>query len=130
MDLFQTPSSKKKGIWHIKGSEDDRSVRAICRCFGYWIGGYHKDKPEMTRENMPETAFTGKENLCPACVQQAYIKGLITIQEVVDEESLKEQEREFGNCEYCGVPDCVDKICDCCMDALRHGYDPITGDVK
>jgi len=79
--LFQTVSSKKKDQWHIIEGEDERRVVPLCRCHGYWIGGYRKDKPDQTRENMSETIFTGDEILCPACVQKAYIEGIIYIEE-------------------------------------------------
>jgi len=82
--LFQTPTAKKKGFWHITVVENDRCVYPICNSQGYYIGGYHKDKPEMTREAMPETIWDGTQTICPSCVLQAYKRGMIRIEFIDD----------------------------------------------
>ena len=69
--LFKNPTGK---VWHIIGKEDDRSCHGICNSFGYWFGGYHNDKPEMTKENMPRQNWDGTQNLCRQCLSQFYKK--------------------------------------------------------
>lgn len=81
MKLFQTETGKNKKLWHILETEDDRRIAPLCKGHGYWIGGYHNDRPEMTREKCKVTTFSGKEKICPACVEQAYIKGIVGIYE-------------------------------------------------
>lgn len=80
IQLFQTPTSAKKGLWHILASETEIVANPLCNGFGYWFGGYYKDKPKMTKSAIKKCLFTGNENLCPACVEQAYIKKMITIE--------------------------------------------------
>lgn len=82
--LFQTPTSEAKGQWHILADEDDKVAHPLCNAMGYWFGGYHGNKPSMTKESMRRAGFTGAESLCSGCVEQAYRKHLITIQEARD----------------------------------------------
>lgn len=78
--LFQTPTAEKKGIWHILGREDNRSIHGICNGFGYWIEGYHNDKPEMKE---PKRAiYDGTQKICSACIQQAYKNNIILTKHV------------------------------------------------
>jgi len=78
--LFQTPTAKKKGFWHIIGDKNKRRVSPLCNAQGYFFGGYHGDKPEMTEEAMPEMEWNGTQQLCPSCVLQAYKLGMLRIE--------------------------------------------------
>lgn len=80
LQAHQTPSGEKKGLWHITGKEDKRSMYGLCNSFGYYVGGYRDDKPEM--KGPKRAIYNGQQNLCPACVQQAYIQEIITIKPV------------------------------------------------
>jgi hypothetical protein len=79
-ELFQTPASEKKGFWHIIGREDDRKISPLCNCQGYYFGGYHKDKPKMTKEAVKRVQWDGTQEICPSCIMQAYMSGKITIE--------------------------------------------------
>ena len=68
MDIFQTPSSEKKNMWHIYEENFGDYVTGLCHC-----------SPSQKDFNPKCIIFTGIEKLCPACVAQAYIKGIITI---------------------------------------------------
>lgn len=79
--LFQTPTSEREGLWHILADENDRAAHPLCNAMGYWVGGYQGNKPAMTKERMRRAVFSGAERLCSGCVEQAYRKNIITIQE-------------------------------------------------
>lgn len=81
MKLFQTETGKRKELWHILKTENERVIVPLCNGHGYWIGGYHNDKPEMTRDRCKTIQFSEDKNICPACIEQAYINGLIGIYE-------------------------------------------------
>lgn len=79
MRIFQTPTGSKKNLWHILEIDTDMHISPLCNGFGYWVGGYHNDKPEMTKKACKQKDFDATENICPACVQKAYMNGLIKI---------------------------------------------------
>ncbi len=67
--LFKNPTGN---VWHILETEDEGSAHGLCHSFGYWFGGYHNDKPEMTKKTMPRAKYDGTQKLCKQCVAQAY----------------------------------------------------------
>ena len=77
--LFQTETSKKKGMWHILDKITKTHAEPLCGAMGYWFGGYHNDKPEQTRENLGIVNFDGSQKICKSCVMAAYDKGLIRL---------------------------------------------------
>ena len=36
----------------------------------------------------------------------------------------EEEKKVIGACQYCGEPNSIHFICDCCFDAMKHGNDP------
>lgn len=77
--IFQTIAAERKGIWHVLESEDKQVVTPLCRVSGFWFGGYHGDKPELTKERCKRAVYDGTQELCVACVEQAYKAGMLTI---------------------------------------------------
>ena len=81
MKLFQTPTSEKKKFWHILDEENDRFIRPLCNSGYYWFGGYHHDKPEMTKANVKRTDWVKGSALCKSCALQAYKQNLLKLTE-------------------------------------------------
>lgn len=79
LKLIQMPTNKKQ--WHIVSNITDRCIQPKCGCMGYYIGGYHKDKPEQTLKNakMMEVNDISDRNMCPSCVKAGYVSGILKV---------------------------------------------------
>jgi hypothetical protein len=70
--IFQTTASKRRGFWHLAYIHPTSGMSALCHVnLVVWNKQGNIDKWKST--------FKGNEPLCPACVEQAYIAGMIDI---------------------------------------------------
>jgi hypothetical protein len=75
LEIYQTPTSKKKGIYHIFLSERENKVNAHCAKGVINLNYYKANKPEISK-------YIGQD-LCPLCVGSAYKYGWIHITPIV-----------------------------------------------